>query len=48
VKDIGRKRACNSIQEIETDLVYRMIETFQQGQTDVFLDSLDTYLHSIM
>jgi len=36
VKDEDRKGACEAIQEIETDLVYNMIEAYQQRKMDLF------------
>jgi len=41
VKDADRERACDSIQEIETDLVYRMVEAYQQNRIDLFINSLN-------
>ncbi len=40
MREEDRKRACEVIQEIETDLVYRMVEAYQQSRPDLFEGSL--------
>jgi len=42
VREEDRERACKAIQEIETDLVYRMIEAYQQNRLDLVEGSLAT------
>ena len=40
MREEDRERACEAIQEIETDLLYRMMEACQQGRLDLFEGSL--------
>jgi len=40
MREEDRKRACEAIQEIETDLLYRMVESYQQNKLDLFEGSL--------
>ncbi len=42
MREEDRKRACEVIQEIETDLVYRMTEAYQQDRMDLVEASLTT------